>query len=309
MSRYDIPTASFANFNDKQSAKDFLQQSAWEKIVLKKSGLFAGKGVFICENKEHALQNLELYFSEHDEMVIEECLSGPEVSYFALCLDHEFKILGHACDYKRLKDGDQGPNTGGMGCYSPAFWLTSEQEKEIEHKIIRPTLQGMQAEGLRFQGTLFIGLMMTKEGPKVLEYNVRFGDPETQTLLPRLESNLFELFQAVAYQNKTLFKKHFVHIKDLSSIHIVKAAQGYPGIDGETIEADQPISGDYQNSEFIKLYFAGVKKKDHQLVTAGGRVLGFTSLASSHKDARELAYKNLERVFFKGEQFRGDIGL
>ncbi|MBT4793184.1 MAG: phosphoribosylamine--glycine ligase [Halobacteriovoraceae bacterium] len=308
MQKHQIPTASFANFQDSNAAIEYIKNHAANDLVIKLSGLAAGKGVIICHNKEDSIAAVKALAPNDEELVIEQFLTGPEVSYFVLCLKGEYKILGTACDYKRLKDNNEGPNTGGMGCYSPAHWLSQKDHEVIKQEVILKTLQGMKEEDINYRGVLFIGLMMTPQGPSVLEYNVRFGDPETQTILPRVEAGLFESLQAIANNDLSIFKNSLLELKKSSSIHIVKAAKGYPGTFGEKIEKGQVIKNNFTSSPSTHLFFAGVKKEQDHFVTCGGRVLGVTGLDDNLANARSLAYETLNTISFAGEQFRRDIG-
>ncbi len=309
MAKNNIPTASYQNFNNTQVALTYIEQNDEKPYVVKLSGLAAGKGVIICQNKAQTQTAIKELAPNNEELVIEEFLEGKEVSFFALCLENEYQLLGTACDYKRLKDNDEGPNTGGMGCYSPAYWLKETELKTIESDILLPTLKALKSEGINFKGTLFIGLMMTNNGAKVLEYNVRFGDPETQTILPRLKSNLHPVFMAMGQDDSNSFKKQTIEYYDQASVHIVKAAKGYPGTGGMVVEKGQKITTAVKNSDNTQLFFAGIKSEEHHFVTNGGRVLGLTNLGKDIPEARKLAYKNIELVHFQGEQYRKDIGL
>lgn len=300
MQKYKIPTADFKTFSNQESAIDYIHQADIESFVIKKSGLAAGKGVFICEEKPSAIDSISQIVN--DQIVIEEKLEGPEVSFFALCNGKNFVTMGTACDYKRLLDGDRGPNTGGMGCYSPAHWLSKKDIKEIEKKIITPTLKGMITENREFSGVLFVGLMKTKSGFKVLEYNVRFGDPETQTILPTLKKSIHDACLATIKNrlNKLTIKKN-----KLSSVHLVKASKEYPF----STPVSSLIENQFVSSSKSQLFFAGVKKENNKLLSSGGRILGITCLAEDHKSARIKLYQKVQEVKFEGEQFRKDIGL
>lgn len=313
MKKYDIPTASFDVFKDTLAAIDYVKTHNSTSFVVKLSGLAAGKGVILCHSKEEALNAVNTLCPNNEEIVIEEFLEGRELSFFALCLDDQYKVLGTACDYKRLKDGNQGPNTGGMGCYSPAYWLKEEDQNIIEETILNPTLKAMNSEGLTFKGMLFVGVMMTEQGPKVLEYNVRFGDPETQTLLPRLNTDLNDVLLSIATNNKAKLNECEINASNNFSVHIVKAAKGYPGVGGEMIEKGHVITNNLNNSfpsnKDSYLFYAGVAKNDQNFITSGGRILGLTAIAPTLVQARSSAYKLIESVNFKGQQFRTDIGL
>ena len=308
MAKYNIPTADYKNFTSTTDALNYVKEHDSNRFVVKLSALAAGKGVILCQNKEDTYTAIKTLAPNNEEIVIEEFLTGKELSFFALCLNDEFLSIGTACDYKRLKNNDEGPNTGGMGCYSPTYWLNAVDKKYIEESIITPTLKGMLQENRSFKGTLFVGIMMTDKGPKVLEYNVRFGDPETQTLLPRLSQNLSTVFMAMATNNIGLFKRLENAESEKFSVHIVKAAKGYPGTNGDVVEKGQAILVDETKlSNFAKIYFAGVNKKDTSFITNGGRVLGVTTLGENLEDTRAQAYQNIKACTFEGEQYREDI--
>lgn len=304
MLKYNIPTARFEIFKQKQKALDFVTMSGWNEMVVKKSGLAAGKGVIVCDSTQAAIEAVDYLFEQGEELIIEEKLCGREVSYFAICLNQKFIPLGSACDYKRLLDQNEGPNTGGMGCYSPAHWLSDQEIKFIEKNILQPTLQGMIQEEKPFTGILFLGLMMTPEGAKVLEYNTRFGDPETQTILPRIASGLDRVFYFMAIKKK--LKAGLLKFKPSTSVHLVKASKGYPGFANTPIEDGKDVINNFKSQKNSYLYFAGV---DHNLKSQGGRILGVTCLGESLLQARTQVYQKSREIYFEGEQFRGDIGL
>lgn len=298
MKKYQIPTAQSLEVFSYENAMSALTHFE-ESVVLKLSGLQAGKGVVVCNSIEEAKETLFKWKDILSEgLVIEEKLTGYEVSMFYLCRENEFKFIGEASDHKRIFDGDQGPNTGGMGCYSPNPILTDSQRELIEKTIVAPTLSGMMSESIPFNGILFVGIMMTKKGPYVLEYNVRFGDPETQTFLPRIKSGFLELFSK--YINGQDFKNVNLTFAG-PSVHVVKASKGYP---------EKPIVG-----ELIKLnngldplyFFAGVTSRDGQLYTSGGRVCGLTVVSSNFQYAVKSCYEHLDQVKFKDQHFRKDI--
>lgn len=300
MQKYKIPTANFQIFSDSESASFYVEESDQEEFVVKKSGLAAGKGVYICHSKSEAFESVQKI--KDDEIVIEELINGPEISFFALCDGTDFLTLGTACDYKRLLDGDKGPNTGGMGCYSPAHWLKPKDIKKIEKRVLKPTLKGMKKEGLRFKGVLFIGLMKTNKGFKVLEYNVRFGDPETQTLLPRIKEGFHEACYLTA---KGKLNQAKIKLSHSHSIHLVKASKNYP------YQASSPsgIENSFEPSKSSILFYAGVKAHEQKLIADGGRVLGITCLSKDLDSARQMVYEKAKQISFSGEQFRKDIGL
>lgn len=309
MKKYQIPTALFETFNKAKDAINYVKESSQEKFVVKLSGLAAGKGVILCHTKEEAIAAIKVLAPQDEELVIEELLMGREVSYFALCLGESYQVMGTACDYKRLLDNNEGPNTGGMGCYSPAHWLHPSQFNEIQNHILQPTLKALAQEKIHFKGMLFIGLMMTEKGAKVLEFNVRFGDPETQTILPRLQTSLAPALKAIALNDTKSLTQAVISTPHNHSVHIVKAAKGYPGTQGMIVEKGQRVENHFKHSSTEHLFFAGVKSQGQQLITSGGRVLGVTCVCDSANVAREQAYRKVKEVSFSGEQFRGDIGL
>ncbi len=308
MAKYGIPTASYKTFKNSQEAIEFINTHTSNEFVVKLSALAGGKGVILCQTKSEAIDAIKTLAPQNQELVIEEYLNGPEVSYFALCMESEYKTLGTACDYKRLLDENKGPNTGGMGCYSPAHWLTNDEITEIENSVLKPTLKALHGEDIFFKGVLFIGLMMTKDGPKVLEYNIRFGDPETQTILPRLNSSLLPLVEAIAFEDMEQFKNSSIQTSEDLGIHIVKAAKGYPGNLGQVIEAGKPIEHVQDLPKNTKVFYAGIDCQDNKLITAGGRVLGFTTLTKNLESLVNDGYQAINSIKFSGEQYRKDIG-
>lgn len=315
MKKRNIPTASFDVIESVSDAEQKLKARD-ESVgsVVKISGPAQGKGVFVTSNQEETIQVLKSLESEDSEVfkkgvLLEEKIFGKEISLFYLCGDRGFTFLSSACDHKRLLDQDLGPNTGGMGAYSPADGLTKEFLQSIEQNFVSPTLDEMSLRGTPFFGVLFLGLMLTEKGPMLLEYNVRFGDPETQAILPRLQGDFSQALVEVAKRAQgTLFNKSLFESK-LHSVHVVKAAKGYPGIFGTPVEAGASIEcKDESILSDSSLYFAGVKKENNQLLTSGGRVLGITALGESKAFARAVAYEKLKMVHFSGEQFRKDIG-
>ncbi len=331
MDQAKIPTAAWKSVTDYDIGKKYLEEiDCTNGIVLKASELAAGKGVYVCANKKEGLKALdELMNSDNcgvksKEVVIEEMLLGQEVSAFALCDGEDFVVLGFACDHKRIYEGNKGPNTGGMGTYSPAYWLSDEHKTFIEERVFCNILKAMKNRGTPFKGILFAGLMIGEGDPKLLEFNVRFGDPETQVLLPLIEDDLVPWFQAAALGNLKEFKGKKITMKDASAVHVVLAAQGYPGTmgvpvaKGDLIKLDNKAVGeggvnpykDLQYGSEAWVFFAGVRNDDNkQLVTSGGRVLGVTAIGKTIDKARVKAYKTLERINFKGSQHRKDIGI
>ncbi len=270
-------------------------------IVLKADGLASGKGVVVCRTKDHAFKAGKLLLEKFNQkIIVEKVVQGKEVSAMYLCLGTNFIPLGFACDHKRLLDDDLGPNTGGMGAYSPVPWLNEKLKVRIDNEVIKPILAEMTKQNCTFNGLLFAGLMIDKEYINVLEFNVRFGDPETQTVLPLLNWNIVKALKSVAENDLTTFINLKITTNNKFSVHVVKASEGYP---------DSPILNreiDIKNSP--QLYFAGVKLENEQLLTNGGRVLGATGIGDSFDYARKQAYEYLDSVTFDGAQFRSDIG-
>lgn len=304
----NIPTAEYKSFEREVEAKAFIESVNWEGIVVKKDGLALGKGVVVCDTKEHAISTVEQFFAEDPQkLVIEEKLVGKEVSYFCLCDGKTFYTLGHACDYKRIRDNDEGPNTGGMGAYCPADWLEQIQCEEIEQRIIQPFVSKMEEIGATFKGTLFVGLIITKDGPKVLEFNVRFGDPETQAILPLLDDEE-DLFQILLNCTQGKADRRVIKLKAGSAVHLVTAAKGYPGTEGIPVKKGDKITIERSFDDSTSIFLAGVKKENEDLFTNGGRVLGITSIEKDRETARKTAYEAVKKVCFDDMQFRSDIG-
>lgn len=310
MKRNNIVTAAYENFSDYAKASAYVD-SVWNqhRIVIKASGLAAGKGVIIPLSKDEAQTALKEMMEDKtfgeagDEVVIEEFLEGHEISILSFSDGETIKSLPPAQDHKRIRDGDEGPNTGGMGTYAPApsKIVTSEILAEIERTVLVPTIQGMKKEGYPFIGCLFSGFMITKSGPKVLEYNVRFGDPETQSLLSLLESDLAEVMLACADGKLSTVD---LKISSKSAATVVVAAGGYPDAYAKgtlmTIDAAP---------EDVVLFHAGTNVNgEGKLVTSGGRVIASTAVADTLKDAIAKAYEGVNTIHFEGMQYRNDIG-
>lgn len=308
LQKYNIPTAAGTSFASTSKALEYIQK-LHSPLVIKASGLAAGKGVIIAYSTEEAektirsmLENKE-FGESSEQIVIEECLFGPETSIHLVISGEDYVILPSSQDHKRLGEDDTGPNTGGMGAFAPTDIITPEHMQIIERTIIKPTLRGLQEENIHFSGTLYIGLMMTKSGPKVLEFNVRFGDPETQVLFPLFQSDPIELLHACAlgklHSTNPKFKKTY-------AVAIVQAAQGYPNRynKGEKIFIPDILP---QNTSVLH---AGTKiDQTGNLVTAGGRVLTVTATAETLPEAIKRAYFLCEKVYFKDNYYRKDIAL
>ena len=307
MEKYGIPTAKAGTFSDAAQAKKFAA-SLGGKCAVKADGLALGKGVLICSSVAEANKAIDeilvskAFGAAGANIVIQEFLEGMEISLHALCDGKTAKLFPTSQDHKRALDGDAGLNTGGMGTYSPTPFLTDAQLADTGRKILEPFMRGCAAEGIDFRGILYPGLMLTKSGPKVLEFNARFGDPETQVYLTRLESDLVELLDASV--NGTLDKIE-LKWKAATAVCVVMASGGYPG----SYAKGKVISGlDAANAlPHTKVFHAGTALKDGQIVTNGGRVLGVTAWAKDLKSAQAAAYAAVEKIHFDGAQFRHDI--
>jgi phosphoribosylamine--glycine ligase len=305
--RHGIPTARYVRASDKLAAEAALDDFA-APLVVKADGLAAGKGVVICATREEALAALDTMFdgsfgAAGSAIVIEEFLEGEEASFFALTDGATVLPFGSAQDHKRVGDGDTGPNTGGMGAYSPASILTPELEARTMAEIVRPTVEALAAQGTPYSGILYAGLMLTAEGPKLIEYNVRFGDPECQVLMMRLESDLLELMYAVA--RGRLAEAEPPRFSDGAALTVVMAANGYPGASrsGGAIEGLERAGG-----EGVRIFHAGTAIEEGRLVARGGRVLGVTASGESVAEARDRAYRTVGRIGFASGFCRSDIG-
>ncbi len=309
-----VPTARAASFTERAAAgaylDEYVRQGGPFPLVIKASGLAAGKGVVIAEDADTARAALDAFMVEHQlgaagsEVLIEEFLAGQELSMFALSDGERVVPLIPACDYKRAYDGDSGPNTGGMGAYSPPRFATPELLATINSRILLPTIQALADAGAPFRGVLYAGLMVTRDGPYVLEFNARFGDPETQVLLPRLTSDFLELCLATAEGRLDTLPAPAWTTE--VACGVVIASAGYPG----SYEKGLSISGLDALDDDVRAFHAGTRRDEGgQLVTAGGRVLTLVARGSTVAAARERVYANIERVRFAGARWRTDIGL
>jgi phosphoribosylamine--glycine ligase len=308
MARHGIPTASYGIFEDAEAALAFVAQSS-SPLVVKADGLAAGKGVLVCQTREEAEAAvrsimLERAFGDAGaRVVIEEFLTGPELSVFALIDGERYALLPLARDYKRLSDGDMGPNTGGMGSFAPVTDVPESVLDEIRRRVLEPTITGMRSEGRPYRGVLYTGFILTADGPKVLEYNCRFGDPETQVLLPLLDEDVAQLLLQCALGE---LATDAVSIRDASAVCVVLASAGYP----EHPRTGDPISGIADaEARGAVVFQAGVKQDGDRLVTNGGRVLATVGVAGTLGEARELAYAAAQDISFAGKHMRGDIAL
>jgi phosphoribosylamine---glycine ligase len=308
MARHGVPTARFATFRSAADAGRYCRQLG-APLVVKADGLAGGKGVIVCPTLEAADQALALCFEDRAfgesglTVVVEEFLEGEEVSFFALADGAAVLPLAAAQDHKTIFDGDRGPNTGGMGAYSPAPVFDEPMQERVMAEIVRPIIAAMAKEGAPFSGVLFVGLMITREGPKVIEFNCRFGDPECQVLLPRIDGDLLPLLEAVATGQGL---PTAVSLSPLASVCVVMTSAGYPGVP----ETGRPITGTSDAAALpqINVFHAGTAMADGALVTSGGRVLGVQALGADVAQAIRAAYAAVERIRFEGAHYRCDIG-
>lgn len=308
MKKYNIPTAFYETFDNPDAAITYLMDCRFP-IVLKADGLALGKGVLICNNFEEAKKGVasimldKQFGSAGDRLVIEEFMTGREVSVLAFCDGTNIVPMTSAQDHKRAKDNDQGLNTGGMGTFSPSPFYTKEIENFCEDTVYKATMEAMKAEGRDFVGILFVGLMLTEDGPKVLEYNARFGDPETQVVLPRMKNDIVDVFEACIDGKLQDIQLEF---EDNAAVCVVLASDGYP----EHYEKGFEIKGleKFKGSEDYFAFHAGTKFENGKIVTNGGRVLGITAKGENLKEARKNAYKASEWVAFENKYSRSDIG-
>lgn len=305
--RRNIPTAIYKVFDDPKPALEFLSQAQFP-LVVKADGLAAGKGVVICKDLKEAQQAIDeimvqkVFKSAGDRVVIEECLEGPEASILAISDGKHFFVLETAQDHKRIFDDDLGPNTGGMGAYSPAPVVTPDMMNKIISRIIEPTIRGMHKEGHPFKGVLYAGLMLTYQGPQVLEFNVRFGDPEAEAVLPRLKTDLVDVMLA-SIDGK--LEKLSLKWDGRPCVCVVIASGGYPG----SYETGKVIEGlDHADDPDTIVFHAGTKPKSGKVVTNGGRVLCVSSLGKTMEEAIARAYKTVDKIKFDRAFFRRDIG-
>lgn len=307
MRKYDIPTAEFETFSSPDDAIEYIDKQDYP-LVVKADGLAGGKGSIVTETKQQAREAVEKIMQEKvfggagEKVVIERKLEGEEMSFFAITDGFSIKPLVSSRDYKPAYDGNKGPNTGGMGSYSPAD-LKPQLFRKIMRKIAMPTLQGMQEEGVVYKGVLYIGLMIRADDPKVLEYNCRFGDPETQVTLPRLRTDLIDIIQAVDEETLNFIDLNWrTHVATC----VVLASGGYPG----EYEKGNPIQGieETQRIKNVFLFYAGVKEENGNLITDGGRVIGVTGMGKNLKEATTAAYRGVDKIYFEGMHYRRDIG-
>ena len=307
MQEENIPTAKYETFSDSTKAKEYIKSQVFP-IVIKASGLAFGKGVIIAQDISEAekaldeIMNNKIFGSAGDEIIIEEYLLGKEISIHAFCDGETAVLFPPAQDHKRIFDNDEGPNTGGMGTFAPVPWVTEEQMKEIEEKVVIPTLKALQKRDRPFKGILFPGIMITKEGPKVIEFNARFGDPETQSYMRILETDLLDILFACI---EARLSEQKIQWSTEIACCIVAASDGYPG----QYEKGKIISGleSYQNE--ITIFHVATQESNGDILTNGGRVLGITATGNHLKVSLHKAYEAIDSISFEGMQYRKDIGM
>lgn len=307
MKKYGIPTADYATFSDAEEALRYVQ-TAEIPLVVKASGLALGKGVLICKTRQQAEDAVrqimvdKAFGAAGETVVIEEFLEGPEISVLTFTDSHTILPMASAQDHKRARDNDEGLNTGGMGTFSPSKQYTPKVQEQVEREIIFPTVDALNAEGRPFKGVIFFGLMLTQKGPKLLEYNARFGDPEAQSVLFRMKNDLLEIFEAVIDERLQEIQLEF---EEGAAVCVVMASGGYP----EHYEKGKEITGLEDVSPEVMVFHAGTKLENGKFYTSGGRVLGVVAKGEDIQAARKIAYENVEKIHFEGAQYRKDIGI
>ncbi len=308
MKKYNIPTAGYEVFDNAEQAKEYLKNQNTYPVVIKADGLALGKGVIIAEDENTAINAVseimedKVFGASGNNIVVEEFLTGPEVSVLCFTDSKTLKPMVSSMDHKRALDNDKGLNTGGMGTIAPNPCYTNEIAKVCMDTIFLPTINAMNSEGRPFKGCLYFGLMLTENGPKVIEYNCRFGDPETQVVLPLLKSDLLEIMQSCT--NETLASAN-VEISDNSAACVIMASGGYPKKYQTGIEINGLVNGNLENAT---VYHAGTKLENDKLLTSGGRVLGITATGENIETAIKAAYSQVEKVTFENAHYRNDIG-
>ena len=309
MKKYNIPTANYEVFQNSEKALDYIKQQTFP-LVIKADGLAAGKGVFIVKNLDQAedalntLMKKKTFGEAGRQIVIEEFLEGEEVSILAFCDGKTVVPMVSSQDHKKIFDNDQGPNTGGMGAYSPVPFYPNEFKKTVLEEILKPTVKGLQSERREYKGVLYAGLVLTKEGPKVLEFNARFGDPETQVVLPRLKTDLVDILNAVI--EETLHKIN-IEWEDNAAVCVVVASGGYPGKyqKGKVIMGLERL----EKMKDIIAFHAGTKFQEGRIVTSGGRVLGISAWDDTISKTKEKVYEGVEEIYFEDMYYRKDIAV
>ncbi|MEX2368197.1 MAG: phosphoribosylamine--glycine ligase [Balneolaceae bacterium] len=310
MKEYNIPTAEYNSFDSGQFGEAFAYIKTQNRypVVLKADGLAGGKGVFICQNEEEVETRLNQFKNDDalqdaaDKLIVEEFMQGEEVSVFVISDGYTAKVLHNAQDHKRIGEGDTGLNTGGMGAYSPAPLMTPRLLERVERDIVLPTITGMQLNDTPYKGILYLGLMITDQGPRVVEYNCRFGDPECQAILPSLENDLLQLI--LAAQDQELDKIE-IQLDDQYRCCVVMASGGYP----ESYEKGKEIHGLGETDDRAFVFHAGTKEKNGEVVTSGGRVLSVVGSGPALRQAIDHAYKNIKHISFDKSYYRSDIGV
>ncbi len=307
MQKHSIPTANYAEFSEYESAQKYVKQQQDGPIVVKADGLAAGKGSIVCGNIGEALSAIKTIMQDGvfgkagNQVVIEECMKGEEASLFVLTDGKDYALLSPAQDFKRALDGDNGKNTGGMGSYAPTPVLTNELLQKAIKDIVEPVLEGFKADGILYRGMLYVGLMLTEQGPKVVEFNCRFGDPETQVVLPLLENDLVELFQATVLGK---LGEVNIRLKSDYAVCVIAASGGYP----DAYEKGKMITGLDEVGDDVTVFHAGTQRKNGEFYTSGGRVLSIMGIGPTLEDAQDKAYRNISKIHFKAMQYRHDIG-
>jgi len=307
MRKYGLPTAEYKTFTSYLHAEEYIRLKG-APVVIKADGLAAGKGVFVCDNTDEAVDSLRLIMRDKafgdagSRVVVEQCLKGEEASFMILTDSKTVVPLATSQDHKTIFDGDKGPNTGGMGAYSPAPVITKSLHSKIMKTVVDPMMKGLKREGINYRGVIYAGLMICEGRPYVLEFNCRFGDPETQPILMRLESDLFDMLKATS---EGKLKDVQVSWKDDTAVCVVISSKGYPG----TYEKGKEIIGldELKGKRGTMIFHSGTSLNKGKLVTSGGRVLGVTSLGKDIQTARQNAYKAIEKIHFEGMHFRTDI--
>jgi len=309
MAKYKVPTADFKIFDNPDEAKKHIREKD-APCVVKADGLAAGKGVVVAKTIEEAEKAVDSMLIERifgdagNKIIVEDCLEGQEASILIITDSKEVIALASAQDHKRINDFDQGPNTGGMGAYSPAPVVTRELLKEISDKVIYRTIDGLAKEGITYKGVLYAGIMITKNGPMTLEFNVRFGDPETQAILPRLKSDLVEIMLATCEQK--LSRLRTLEWDERSCVCVVCASKGYPG---EYVKGKEIFGlNEAAKMKDVMVFHSGTKKQGDKILTDGGRVLGVTGLGATIKESIDRAYQAVGKISFEGMHYRKDIG-
>jgi phosphoribosylamine--glycine ligase len=309
MKKYGIPTASYEVFDNCEHAIEYLRHQGYP-VVIKADGLALGKGVIIAQGFDQAQEAVnaimtdKAFGSAGDRIVIEEFLKGPEVSILAFTDGKTLVPMVSSQDHKRVFDGDRGPNTGGMGTFSPSRIYTPGMDEYCMKNIYLPTVEAMNSEGRKFKGILYFGLIITADGPKVLEYNARFGDPETQVVLPRLKTDIVKIFEAIIDEKLDSVK---IEWEDNAAVCVILASGGYPGKYSTGFEINGIAEAEKDAS--VMVFHAGTKLAGEKYLTAGGRILGVTAVEASLEKARERAYRAVEKISFSGMHYRKDIGI